>query len=75
MPNKFPSLTTPNAHAGLVLAGQMADQLHAQIDEARNKVQGPGGMSYGVPAPVPKEITTSILFYAVAAANHGWSKA
>jgi hypothetical protein len=30
-------------------------------------------MNYQLPAAVPKEITTSVLFYAVAAANQGWA--
>jgi hypothetical protein len=25
-----------------------------------------------VPAPVPVEVVSSVLFYAIAAANHGW---
>ena len=30
-------------------------------------------MNYLLPAPVPREIIGSILFYAIAAANGGWS--
>jgi hypothetical protein len=35
-------------------------------------VARPGGMNYLLPASVPKEITSAILFYAIAAANNGW---
>jgi hypothetical protein len=31
-----------------------------------------GGMNYPLPAPVPKKIIASILFYAIAAANQDW---
>ena len=57
----------------LTLAGNLADQLHAQIEQATAKVERPGGMNYLLPASVPKEITASILFYAIASANHGWT--
>ena len=30
-------------------------------------------MNYLLPVSVPKEITASILFYAIAAANRGWT--
>ena len=66
------SLITSDAKTGLALAGNLADQLQSQIDQAASKAERPGGMNYLLPAPVPKEITTSILFYAIAAANHGW---
>jgi hypothetical protein len=72
MQNKFPSLITSNADAGLVLAGQLADQLQAQIEKAGANLECPGGMSYLRPAPVPREITISVLFYTIAAANGGW---
>jgi len=65
---------TTDARTGLVLAGDLADQLRSQMDQASSKVEHPGGMNYLVPAPVPKEITASILFYAIAAANQGWTK-
>lgn len=68
----FPSLITPDAQAGLALAGQLADQLHAQLESAGDRVERPGGMNYRRPASVPKEMTASILYYAIAAANHGW---
>ena len=73
MNNTFPSLITSDAPAGLALAGSLADQLQSQINQASAKVERPGGMNYLVPAPVPKEITASILFYAIAAANRGWT--
>jgi hypothetical protein len=58
MNNSFPSLITSDAKAGLELAGNLADQLQT--------------VNYLLPAPVPKEITASILFFAIAAANQGW---
>ena len=72
MNNTFPSLITSNAKTGLALADSLADQLQSQIDQASSKVERPGGMNYLLPAPVPKEITANILFYAIAAANQGW---
>ena len=72
MQNTFPSLITPDAQAGLALAGQLATQLHVQMELASAKVDRPGGMNYSLPAPVPKETTVSVLFYAIAAANCGW---
>jgi hypothetical protein len=73
MPNELPSLITPDARAGLALAGKLADQLHAQVEAACSQIQRPGGMNYLMPKPFPKEATASILFYAIAAANRGWS--
>ena len=72
MQNKFSSLITPNVQAGIALAGELAAQLHAQIEKAGTQVERPGGMNYLSPAPVPKEMIASILFYAIAAANRGW---
>jgi hypothetical protein len=51
----------------------LADCLHAQIEQGNAKVERPGGMNYLLPAPVPKEITAGILFYAIAVANGGWA--
>jgi hypothetical protein len=73
MKNELPSLITPDAQAGLALAGQLAVCLHGQIEQATAQVERPGGMNYLLPAPVPKEIIASILFYAIAAANQGWA--
>jgi hypothetical protein len=73
MKNELPSLLTPDTQAGLALAGQLADTLRAQIEQANAHVERPGGMNYLLPAPVPKEIIATILFYAIAAANHGWT--
>jgi hypothetical protein len=67
------SLITPDAQAGLTLAGHLADCLHTQIEQGYAKVERPGGMNYLLPAPVPKEIIAGILFYAIAAANGGWT--
>jgi hypothetical protein len=57
------------------LAGQLADSLHAQIEKANALAEHPGGMNYLLPAPIPKEIITSILFHTIAAANNGWANA
>lgn len=73
MNNELPSLTTPDTQAGLTLAGQLAHRLHAQIEKANACVERPGGTNYLVPSPVPKELIASILFYAIAAANRGWT--
>lgn len=73
MTTTLPSLTTPDARAGLALAEKLAGQLDSQMEQARAKVERPGGMNYALPEPVPKEITASILFYAIAAANRGWT--
>ena len=70
----LPSLITSDPRTGLTLAGKLADQLQPQIEKAIAKVERPGGMNYLLPAPVPKAVTTSILFYAIAVANHGWGK-
>jgi hypothetical protein len=75
MKNQFPTLITPNAPAGLELAGKLAEELHDQFEQANSKVERPGGMNYLLPGPVPREIIGSILFYAIAAANLGWSNA
>jgi hypothetical protein len=72
MNNRFPSLITPDSETGLILAGNLADQLQSQIDQASSKVERPGGMNYLLPLQVPKEIIAGILFYAIATANHGW---
>ena len=72
MDESFPSLIALDAKAGLELAINLADQLQTVIEQGGSKVELPGGMNYLSPAPVPKEITASILFFAIAAANHGW---
>ena len=73
MTNELPSLITSDVQSGVVLAGQLTDRLHAQIERASARVPRPGGMNYLLPPSVPKEITAGILFYAIAAANHGWA--
>lgn len=72
MPNQFPSLLTPDAQAGLALATRLAHELHAQLETGAEKVERPGGMNYLATSSLPKELTGSVLFYAIAAANHGW---
>jgi len=66
----LPSLITPDASAGLALAGKPAEQLQGQL--ASTPAERPGGMNYLQPATVPKEAAAGILFYAIAAANQGW---
>ena len=73
MKDEHPSLITPDAQTGLTLAGKLTDQLHAQIEQAKAHIKRPGGMNYLLPLPVPKEIIASILFYAIAAVNRGWT--
>jgi hypothetical protein len=73
MKTELPSLITPDVQIGLTLAGQLADRLHAQIDQTSLKVKWLGGMNYLPASSIPKEIIASILFYAIAAANQGWT--
>jgi hypothetical protein len=73
MKNELPSLITPNTQAGLALAGELAELLHAQSGQTDVKAKWLGGMSYLPPSSVPKEIIASILFYAIAATNRGWT--
>ena len=72
MNHQLPSLTTSDAPAGLKLAGELAEKVHTQLQAGSEQVARPGGMNYLQPAPVPKEMIASILFYAIAAANRGW---
>jgi hypothetical protein len=73
MKTELPSLITPDTQTGLTLAGQLADRLHAQIDQANVKVKWLGDMNYLPANSVPKEMIASILFFAIAAANQGWT--
>ncbi|HXI69978.1 MAG TPA: hypothetical protein VNN22_06425 [Verrucomicrobiae bacterium] len=73
MKNRFPSLITANAQAGLVLASQLAEELRGQLQQAGCQVERPGGMNYLQPAPVPREVIGGILFYAIASANGDWT--
>jgi hypothetical protein len=73
MKTELPSLITPDTQSGLTLAGRLADRLHTQIEQSNPKEDWLGGMNYLPPKPVPKEIIASILFYAIAAANQGWT--
>jgi hypothetical protein len=75
MSDRLPTLVTPDARAGLALAGKLAGELRAQFDDANSRVERLGGMNSLLPAPVPQEIIVGILFYAIAAANEGWVKA
>ncbi|HXC34573.1 MAG TPA: hypothetical protein VNV43_01780 [Candidatus Acidoferrales bacterium] len=73
MKTQFPSLVTSNAEIGMALACQLAEQLQSHHEEARNTVARPGGMNYLLPPNIPVEYVSSILFYAIAAANSGWA--
>lgn len=73
MNDRLPSLITVDVTAGLKLAGDLAEQLHARFQAANDLIPRPGGMNFLTPAPVPKETIASVLFYAIAAANQGWS--
>lgn len=70
---ELPSLITTDSQTGLTLAAQLADRLHTQMEQANAHLERPGGMNYLLPSTVPKEITASILFYAIAVANGGWT--
>jgi len=73
MKTEVSTLITPDVQAGLTLAEQLADCLHTQIEQANAKVERPGGTNYLIRSPVSKEIIAGILFYAIAAANGGWT--
>jgi hypothetical protein len=73
MQNQLPSLVTRDARSGLTLATELAEQLYRQIETAGTKVEHPGGMNYLLPAPIPKEIIASVLYFTIAAANNGWA--
>jgi hypothetical protein len=75
MKTKFPSLVTIDAEAGMNLACHLAEQLQAHHEQARNSAARPGGMNYLLPPNIPMEVVSSILFYAIAAANNGWANA
>lgn len=75
MKTQLPSLITSDAKAGMTLARKLAEQLHQHQEQTRNSAGRPGGMNYLLPSPVPLEVSSSILFYAIAAANNGWSGA
>ena len=57
----------------MALACQLAEQLQAHHELARNSATRPGGMKYLLPPNISMEIVTSILFYAITAANNGWA--
>jgi hypothetical protein len=70
---QFPSLITSNAETGMALASHLAEELQAHHEETRNTVGRPGGMNYLLPPNIPVEYVSSILFFAIAAANNGWA--
>jgi hypothetical protein len=75
MKTQLPSLITNDPVAGMFLACQLAEQLRAQHEQALNSIERPGGMNYLLPPNVSVEVISSILFYAIAAANNGWANA
>jgi len=72
MKTQLPSLITSDPVAGMFLACQLAEVLHAQHEQAVNSEERPGGTNYLLPPQVSVEIISSILFYAITAANNGW---
>jgi len=75
MKTQLPSLVTSDAEAGMTLACQLAEQLQAHHEHARNSAARPGGMNYLLPPNIPIEVVSGILFCAIAAANNGWANA
>jgi hypothetical protein len=75
MKTQLPSLITSNAETGMTLACHLAEQLQAHHDQARNSAVRPGGMNYLLPPNISMEVVSSILFYAITAANNGWANA
>jgi hypothetical protein len=75
MKAQLPSLVTSDAEAGMILACQLAEQLCAHHEQARNSSVRPGGMNYLLLPNTPVEVVSSILFYAITAANNGWANA
>jgi hypothetical protein len=73
MNNGFPSLITADASSGLALAEALADQLMAQMAAAEGRIDRPGGTNYLVGPSAPRGVVASVLFYAIAAANRGWT--
>jgi hypothetical protein len=57
----------------MALACRLAEQLQAHHEQARNAAVRPGGMNYLLPPNMPVEFVSSVLFYAIAAANCGWA--
>jgi hypothetical protein len=57
----------------MTLACQLAEQWQAHHEQARNSAARPGGMNYLLPPNISMEVVTSILFYAITAANNGWA--
>ena len=58
----------------MILACQLAKKLCAHHEQSRNSAVRPG-MNYLLPPNTPVEVVSSILFYAIATANHGWANA
>jgi hypothetical protein len=72
MNSELPSLVTPDAATGLVLAGRIADRILTNVAEASDKVGRPGGTTYLTPRAVPREVVIGIVFHTIAASNRGW---
>ena len=73
MKTQLPSLITRDAEAGITLACKLAGQLQSHHEKIRDSFERPGGMNYLLPQNLPVEVVSSILFYAITAANNGWS--
>jgi hypothetical protein len=73
MTTKLLSLVTIDAEAGMILACKLAEQLQSHLKQARNSAPRPGGMNYLLPPNIPTEVVSGILFYAITAANNGWT--
>jgi hypothetical protein len=72
MKNELPSLLTPDTHAGMALADQLAGNLLTKIEQAGERVERPGGMNITCPRPYRRKSSPASSFYAIAAANGGW---
>jgi hypothetical protein len=66
------SLITENAAAGLALAGQIADQIAAQLEKVDDEAERPGGTTFLLPSSVPRNVIASVVFHTIATANLGW---
>lgn len=73
MNQRYPSLLTADTESGLRLASQLAERLQAEIARSQAALERPGGMNYLPSASLPRDAVAGILFYAIAAANQGWT--
>ncbi len=75
MKRELPALITPDTTSGLALAGRPPEQLHEQFAQANDRVVHSGGTNFLLAAPANIEVSSSVLFYTISAANHGWTSA